>query len=264
MIRFLKRVARGLLNRVDAFRKWVRENRLESNPGYCNICEEKTVFVVYNEWLRGNYKCKRCQTVPRNRALVNVINKYCKDWKNLEVHESSPSGRMSEMFSKNCPGYSSSHYFSDVPRGEYKGKHRSEDLQALTFADASFDLIITSDVFEHVFEPHKAFAEIARVLKPGGMHIFTIPWIPNHKFSSRRATMYEDGTIEYHKEAEYHGNPIGGGKGSLVTYDWGLDFTDIIRESSGMGTTVYLEIDRNKGLDGQFLEVFISRKAHEQ
>jgi ubiquinone/menaquinone biosynthesis C-methylase UbiE len=62
-----------------------------------------------------------------------------------------------------------------VPRGQYKGEHRSEDLRALTFPDQSFDLFITSDVFEHVFEPEKGFGDIARVLKPGGMHIFTMP-----------------------------------------------------------------------------------------
>ncbi len=264
MIRLLKKAARKGLNQVDRVRAAVNMAKLEKNAGFCNICGKETVFIVYNEWLRGNYKCKRCQTVPRNRALVNVLNKYCGNWRELQVHESSPSGKMSELFKKECPGYSSSHYYDDVPRGEYKGPHRSEDLSALTLADKSFDLFITSDVFEHVFEPQKAFAEIARVLKPGGLHIFTIPWIPAHARSTRRAALLPDGTIEYYKEARYHGNPIGNGKGSLVTYDWGLDFPDIIYASSGMSTTVYLEIDRKKGLDGQFLEVFISRKPDEQ
>lgn len=237
-----------------------QERRLPRNSGYCNICESETEFIEYKPWLRGNYKCRKCQSQPRNRALLNVLNKYCKNWRELVVHESSPSGPFSEYIKKNCSNYSSSHYFSDVPRGQYKGEFRSEDLSALTFADNSFDLLVTSDVFEHVMEPDKAFREITRVLKPGGMHIFTIPWIPNHKHSSRRAALKADGSIEYLKEPEYHGNPIGGGKGSLVTYDWGLDFPDFIYKHGGMITQVYLEINRNKGLDGEFLEVFISRK----
>ncbi|HET6990508.1 MAG TPA: class I SAM-dependent methyltransferase, partial [Bacteroidia bacterium] len=173
------------------------------------------------------------------------------------------SGEVSKFLKRKCAGYSSSHYFSDVPRGEYKGEFRSEDLSAMTFPDRSFDLIITSDVFEHVFEPAKAFSEINRVLKPGGMHIFTMPWIPWQKTTQQRAKLLPDGTIEYFKKAEYHGNPIGGGKGSLVTFDWGLDFTDFIYNNSGMTTTIYLEVDRKKGLDGKFLEVFISRKPNE-
>lgn len=129
----------------------------------------------------------------------------------------------------------------------------------MTFPDNSFDLFVTSDVFEHVFEPGKAFAEINRVLKPGGLHIFTMPWIPSMKRSVRRAKLNADGTIDHLKEAQYHGNPIDA-KGSLVTFDWGLDFADFIYNESGMTTTIYLEIDRKKGLDAQFLEVFVSRK----
>lgn len=264
MLSLLKKIARKGLNAGAKLRLKLREMKLEKNRGYCNICEQETVFIIYNEWLRESYKCKRCGTIPRNRALINVLNKYCKNWKELQLHESSPGGQVSDFLKQKCAGYTSSHYYSDVPRGEYKGEHRSEDLSGMTFPDQTFDLIITSDVFEHVFEPGKAFAEISRVLKPGGLHIFTIPWIPAHKKSSCRARLLEDGTIEYLKEAEYHGNPIGGGKGSLVTFDWGLDFTDFIFNNGGMTTTVYLEIDRKKGLDAKFLEVFISRKPDEQ
>ena len=263
MIKLLKKVVRKSLNTISGFKGKVKEMKLKKNRGYCNICEQETVFIIYNEWLRGNYKCKRCQTQPRNRALINVLNMYCKEWPTLQLHESSPSGEVSKFLKKKCSGYSSSHYYSDIPRGEYNGEFRSEDLSCLTFPDNSFDLLITSDVFEHVFEPEKAFAEVARVLKPGGMHIFTMPWIPAHKKSTQRAKLHSDGTIEYFKEAQYHGNPIGGGKGSLVTYDWGLDFADFVYNNSGMTTTIYLEIDRNKGLDGKFLEVFISRKPNE-
>lgn len=259
MIRLLKRVARKVLDKAKAMREANRISRLPQNAGFCNICEAETVFIEYTPWLRGNYKCKKCQSQPRNRALVNVLNKYAKDWRNLVVHESSPSGPLSAFLKKSCKNYTSSHYYSDVPRGEYKGEHRSEDLSALTFPDASFDVLITSDVFEHVFDPENAFKEIARVLKPGGLHIFTIPWIPAQTHSSRRALLKADGTIEFLKPAEYHGNPIGG-KGALVTYDWGLDFPDFIYKNGGMTTTVYLETDRKKGLDGLYLEAFISRK----
>jgi len=38
----------------------------------------------------------------------------------------------------------------------------------LPFADASFDAVLSTDTFEHVMDLDLAFAEIARVLKPGG------------------------------------------------------------------------------------------------
>ena len=38
-----------------------------------------------------------------------------------------------------------------------------------TIPDESFDLVVSSDVFEHVERPWLAAAEIGRILKPGGL-----------------------------------------------------------------------------------------------
>lgn len=42
------------------------------------------------------------------------------------------------------------------------------DATALPFADASFDRVTTRYSFHHMLEPARAFAEMARVTKPGG------------------------------------------------------------------------------------------------
>ncbi|HET6992177.1 MAG TPA: hypothetical protein VFJ43_12670, partial [Bacteroidia bacterium] len=91
MIKLLKRIARKGLNTVSDIREKTGFLKLEKNHGYCNICEEETVFVIYGEWLRETYRCKRCQTTPRNRALINALNLFCKEWPSLQLHESSPS-----------------------------------------------------------------------------------------------------------------------------------------------------------------------------
>lgn len=46
---------------------------------------------------------------------------------------------------------------------------------AMTFADASFDTVLSLQVLEHVFEPIRMVNEIARVLRPGGRAIFLVP-----------------------------------------------------------------------------------------
>jgi SAM-dependent methyltransferase len=130
----------------------------------------------------------------------------------------------------------------------------------MTFEDNSFDLTITQDVFEHVMNPLAAFKEIERTLKPGGAHVFTMPWYTQLNKTVQRARQLDNGEIEFLEEAIYHGNPIDS-KGSLVTFDWGVDFVDLIYINSGMSTTIYREKDRSKGIDGEFLEVFISRKS---
>ena len=49
------------------------------------------------------------------------------------------------------------------------------DAYRTPFADATFDAVICSEVLEHLEDYHAALAEIARVLKPGGVFVATVP-----------------------------------------------------------------------------------------
>lgn len=49
------------------------------------------------------------------------------------------------------------------------------DIAAVPAADASFDAILCTEVLEHVAEPIKAIAEMARLLRPGGRLMLTAP-----------------------------------------------------------------------------------------
>jgi len=74
-------------------------------------------------------------------------------------------------------------------KGNYMGRanpvnlRQSQDIQLFRFSDDDtipfpdmyFDLIISDQVFEHVSEQEKAFREIRRVLKTGGVGIHVIP-----------------------------------------------------------------------------------------
>lgn len=232
--------------------------RLKSNHGYCVICEKETVFTEHNEWLRDSYFCNRCRSIPRQRALIDTINTFAPNWRRSTIHESSPCGSSSDYIKNNCKNYTESQFFKNIEHGTFLHGTRCENLECMTFDDETFDIFITQDVFEHVLNPNLAFSEIARVLKPGGMHIFTMPWYPNLTESVQRAKQNGD-SIDFIEPPIYHGNPIDL-SGSLVTYDWGLDFCDYIYKHSNMFTTIYLHKDRNLGLEAEFLHVFISKK----
>jgi ubiquinone/menaquinone biosynthesis C-methylase UbiE len=49
------------------------------------------------------------------------------------------------------------------------------DWKVLPFADASFDGIVASSVFEYLSDVKRVMAELSRVLKPEGMLLFTVP-----------------------------------------------------------------------------------------
>lgn len=51
-------------------------------------------------------------------------------------------------------------------------KYESGDAYALPYKDKSFDVVCAMDFLEHVEEPGRVVAEIARVLKPGGQFFF--------------------------------------------------------------------------------------------
>ena len=53
---------------------------------------------------------------------------------------------------------------------------KTMDLTDLPFANSSFDLIICSDVLEHIKEDELAFYHLGRVLKRGGTLLITVPY----------------------------------------------------------------------------------------
>jgi SAM-dependent methyltransferase len=49
------------------------------------------------------------------------------------------------------------------------------DVHRLPFAGASFDAVLASHVMEHLPQPERALAEVARVLRPGGRFLLLTP-----------------------------------------------------------------------------------------
>ena len=72
------------------------------------------------------------------------------------------------------------------------------DARSLPFADDTFDVVITSEVLEHIQDDVAAIAEMVRVLKPGGRFAATVP-----------AQFPE--TINWKLSDEYHAPKAAGG-----------------------------------------------------
>jgi SAM-dependent methyltransferase len=228
---------------------------LASNAGYCHCCRKKTRIYKSGPWLRDQYLCLNCRSIPRQRHINYILDRYLPNWADKEIHESSPSNT---FISRWANRYSSSQYFEGVTEGAIHKGSRCENLEHLTFSDNSFDIFITQDVMEHVFHPNKAVQEIMRVLKPGGIHVFTAPKHKNISQGCVRAVI-ENGKVKLLLEAMYHGNPVGDGR-ALVTWDYGDDFEAQIWSWCGYPTITYVTRDKSLGLDGEYLEVFVTHK----
>lgn len=50
-----------------------------------------------------------------------------------------------------------------------------EDARRLSYPDAAFDLVVSTDVIEHVPDSAAMLREVARVLRPGGAAVITFP-----------------------------------------------------------------------------------------
>ena len=230
--------------------------------GTCDICETNVTFVSESEWFRDYLLCSYCGSIPRERALMRTIKQFFPDFTNLVIHESSPIGRgVSTRLARECRHYTLSHYFLDTALGEIDSRThaRCENLEHLTFPDATFDLLITQDVMEHVFDPEAAFREIGRVLKPSGAHIFTVPLVNKAAPTRRRARRETSGKIRYLQEPEYHGNPVDP-HGSLVTMDWGYDIASLITSKAGMPTIIIQIDDLESGIRAEYIDVVVSLK----
>ena len=231
-----------------------------SNSGFCPTCQRKVTFSARNKWLRDYYLCPDCKSKPRERALIRTLEMYFPDWQEKVIHESSPINRgASVRLARECTHYIPSQLFSDVAPGEEKNGVRCENLEHLTFSDGSIDLHVTQDVMEHVFNPGTVFNEIARTLRPGGAHVFTVPIVNKHKPSCVRAKIGEDGQVTHLLPPVYHGNPVSS-DGALVTVDWGFDICRHIFETSGLYTHIVHIDDLSHGIRAEYIEVLVTVK----
>lgn len=72
------------------------------------------------------------------------------------------------------------------------------DATALPFDDATFDVVITSEVLEHIPDDVSAITELTRVLRPGGRLVATVPsWFPE--------------IVNWKLSDEYHAPAVPGG-----------------------------------------------------
>jgi 2-polyprenyl-3-methyl-5-hydroxy-6-metoxy-1,4-benzoquinol methylase len=230
--------------------------------GVCPICKSKTRFTWTNPSDRDSLLCFDCSgySVPRERALMLVVEREIPNWRNVAIHESSPADRGTSRYLKaNASNYIATQFMKGVPLGQSSKGFQCEDLHKQTFDDECFDLVVTLDVMEHVNDPELVLKDISRTLKPGGLYIFTTPTYKYHVPTVRKSRYDENGDIHFDGEPEYHGNPVDGA-GSPVTFHFGYDFPELINRWASFDVEVTRFWDDTHGVLGDMTEVYTCRK----
>jgi SAM-dependent methyltransferase len=230
--------------------------RYDLRYGRCSVCGRWSVFRRQHASIREGYRCSHCSASLRYRHQASVIvAKYTKersksfselvrepDFLKLSVYEPGIIGQFRKYLEAH-PNYTTSYLWEGVELGKRHKGVRCENLESLTFEDDTFDLVISSDIFEHVRKPYLAFAEVHRVLKQGGRHIFTVPlsWPLKQRTVPRvDTTEVEDVFL---LPVVYHGSPTDS-QGSLVYTDFGLDLVEDL-EKIGFKTEVHQAMKYN-------------------
>ena len=146
----------------------------------------------------------------------------------------------------------------DVPAGEVRNGIQHQDIERLGFESSSLDMIVSCDVLEHVNEPERALAEFARVLRPGGHLLFTVPFLW-HSEKNRRRARATGGEVEHFAEPSYHGNPMDP-RGSLAFFDYGWELLQWVGNAGFRDISVVCYWSDTLGHLGGMLEAFHARR----
>jgi SAM-dependent methyltransferase len=180
-----------------------------------------------------------------------ALDRFVPDWERMTLHEIDPCH-------EGIRRRSGAYLHSALRVGASPSGPLSQDLEALTLPDASLDLLVLQDILVLVYRPDLALREAARVLRPGGAFVFTLPRDTALAETRQRVRRGPDGRPEYLAEPVRFGAPDD--DKYLLKWDFGLDFEALAGRLSGCPVSSVLVRDRNLGLDGEFLEVFIMRK----
>jgi SAM-dependent methyltransferase len=226
-------------------------------PGRCNICGERTSFSYTDPALyREELMCGSCRATSRYRSIARGLLTAFEALAGVRASSLAElprrAGRRIAVYDTQVPfdnGASAypipwrleaapwidscvSTYRSTEAEGAALGPTTTnQNLERLTFPDASFDVVVTSDVMEHVRLDDLAHREIRRVLKPGGFYVFTVPHFRDRETLVRvRIVDPADPSKDVDLlPREYHGDANSEEGRALAYRGFGTDLDDTLR-----------------------------------
>jgi SAM-dependent methyltransferase len=258
----------------------------EQTPGretfVCNLCGAVNL-VDRHTFEREEPSCQQCGSTSRQRWLGYRLTERLlgepKTLSELTAERSSDEDDAIEAPEPEKP-YANIHGigFSDPPQlskslseiFQYTNTffHTEPKLDISTLEGQQFpplDFILCSEVLEHVPPPiDRAFVHLAKLLKPEGHLLLTVPWDPDDPTKEHFPSMHEHKVVNFHgefvvlnrtqdgeweifdKELKFHGGP---GETLEIRFFGKSDLVRLLEEAGFENITVDWESAREFGVD---------------
>jgi SAM-dependent methyltransferase len=203
---------------------------------HCAVCGRTSLVTWGSGALRESVLCLRCGSYNRQRQVAVVVlrrhaparslRELAARRRELRILNTEANGALHRAFA-GLPWYVASEYLGpEHTSGDVVDGILHQDLMRTSFPDQAFDLVISSDVFEHIADPYAALRELFRILAPGGRHVMTAPFDSEAWHDLVRARVEEDGSITHLLAPEYHGDRTRPDEGILCFRRFGLELLD--------------------------------------
>ena len=266
---YQKHEAEALAHHLSVLEKITPPDRSEFKyDGYSYTADREVSFVVDFKHADDSGKVvwreRVCCPVTgfnnRMRATVHVFDIEMEAYKNSDIYITEQVTPIYKYFTDNYLNVTGSEYLGDlVPVGQSsEAGIRNENVCKLQFNDASFDIVISLDVLEHVPDYRKAFLECCRVLRKGGRILWSVPFVPNSVKNIICAEI-RDGQVHHILPAQYHGDPLSD-QGVLCFTYFGWEMLDQFRDAGFSDAYAAAFHSLKFGYLGGTQFVFIARK----
>ena len=209
-----------------------------SEEAFCGLCGYAGAFLpVFPGASLRETRCPVCAASRRTRDMARALLVRCAGdlsrpleaqlslLRFLSVYELQAQGPLHDRLAV-LPSYVCSEFYPDVAPGSITDDGvLCQDAERLTFPDASFDLVISQDIMEHLADPWSGFSEIQRTLRPGGTHLCTFPVHEGH--ATRQRAVKRGTTIKNLLPPVHHKDPLNA-EGALVFWDFGEDLPEAL------------------------------------
>ena len=137
-------------------------------PRTCPICGFHGIFISVGKPARWDARCLNCGCRERHRLTWLWIHESGQDrFAGKKILHFAPEKVWMRKMRGN-PLYETADWLQP-------GVTHKVDITDVALPNASYDVVMAHHVLEHIDDDHRAMAELFRLLRPGGLGVFTVP-----------------------------------------------------------------------------------------